>query len=238
MTFSWSFIADALGDVLSAVPVTLLLTIFPMTVGLVIGFLIATVRINRVPVLSQIFAVYISFFRSVPLLVLLFLTYYGLPKILNFVVFRGVRELGSVDISNILVAVITITLYASAFLSEIVRGALISVDVGQAEAAHSIGMTKRQAFLRIIIPQAVIVALPNYFNFFLALLKGTSVVFVISVIDMMAAAKLEAEIGYRFIEAYFLVAVIYIIFSIVLSRAFSLIEKKACANVGMLTQTK
>ena len=233
MNFSWIFIADSVGDVLKALPMTLLLTVFPMIAGLVIGFLIALARIRRIPVLSQILGVYLSFFRSVPLLVLLFLAYYGTPKLVNFLFYGGKRVLGSVSMNNTVTALVVITLYASAFLSEIVRGALSSVDAGQSEAAHALGLTKWQTFKRIIIPQAVIVATPNYFNFFLALLKGTSVVFTISVIDIMSAAKLKAEIGYRFIEAYVLVAVLYILLSVVLSRVFALIEKKARAGIGL-----
>ena len=130
-------------------------------------------------------------------------------------------------------AVGTLTLYSSAFLCEIVRGALNSVDMRQMEAAHALGMTKRQAYFRIISPQAIIVALPNYFNFFLALLKGTSVVFTISVVDIMAAAKLQAEYGYRYIEAYTLVGFFYIILSIGFSQIFTRIEKNAKLHMGL-----
>ena len=141
--------------------------------------------------------------------------------------------MGSIDMNKNVTAVVTLTLYSSAFLCEIVRGALNSVDMRQMEAAHALGMTKRQAYFRIIIPQAIIVALPNYFNFFLALLKGTSVVFTISVVDIMAAAKLQAEYGYRYIEAYTLVGFFYIILSIGFSQIFTRIEKNAKLHMGL-----
>lgn len=234
MNFSWEFIGNTLSYVVKAIPMTLFLTFFPVIVGLVIGFLLALVKINKVPVLSQVISVLSSFFRSVPLLVLLFLVYYGTPKFLNFTVYGGERVLGSKNINNDLVAIITLTIYASAFLSEIIRGALSSVDKGQFEAAHALGLTKLQTYIRIIIPQAVVVALPNYFNFVLALLKGSSVVFTISVVDMMSAAKLQAEDGYRFIEAYALVGAFYIIFSLIFSNLFLKIEHRAKRKVGKI----
>ena len=232
MNFSWAFIFDTTGYVVKALPLTLFLTIFPVTAGLVLGFLLALLKMYRVPVANRLVSIYVSFFRSIPLLVLLFLAFYGIPKLINFTFYGGERVWGSIDMNKNVTAVGTLTLYSSAFLCEIVRGALNSVDMRQMEAAHALGMTKRQAYFRIIIPQAI-VALPNYFNFFLALLKGTSVVFTISVVDIMAAAKLQAEYGYRYIEAYTLVGFFYIILSIGFSQIFTRIEKKAKLHMGL-----
>lgn len=234
MDFSWEFISESIKPVLRALPLTMFLTVFPMVAGLIIGFIFALIRSHKVPVLSQIVAVYVSFFRSIPLIVLLFLAFYGTPKFINFVFHGGVRKVGSINMNNNLTAIIILTLYAAAFLCEIVRGALKAVDAKQLEAAHALGMTKLSAYLRIIIPQAIIVALPNYFNFFLALLKGTSVVFTISVVDIMSAAKLQAEYSYRFIEAYVLVGFIYIVLSLVFSKCFSAIEKNAKRHMGLV----
>lgn len=232
MNFSWAFIFDTTGYVVKALPLTLFLTIFPVTAGLVLGFLLALLKMYRVPVANRLVSIYVSFFRSIPLLVLLFLAFYGIPKLINFTFYGGERVWGSIDMNKNVTAVVTLTLYSSAFLCEI-GGALNSVDMRQMEAAHALGMTKRQAYFRIIIPQAIIVALPNYFNFFLALLKGTSVVFTISVVDIMAAAKLQAEYGYRYIEAYTLVGFFYIILSIGFSQIFTRIEKKAKLHMGL-----
>lgn len=234
MNFSWEFVKDTIQYVAAAIPMTMLLTFFPVIVGLVLGFFLAIAKIKRIPVLSQVINVYNSFFRSVPLVVLLFLVYYGLPKLINYLLYDGIRTVSIKNINNNLVAIITLTLYASAFLCEIVRGALSSVDMKQREAATALGMTTVQTYLRIIIPQAIIVALPNYFNFILALLKGTAVVFTISVVDMMSAAKLQAEYGYRYVEAYVLVGFFYIVFSIVFSRLFSAVEKNARRHMGQI----
>jgi len=232
MNFSWAFVKETIGYVIDAVPLTLVLTFVPVIIGLVLGFILAVIKIRRIPVLNQIVTIYNSFFRSIPLLVLLFLAYYGIPKLINYIAYSGERVVASKDMNNNLTAIITLTLYSSAFLGEIVRGALSSVDMKQMEAAHALGMTPLQAYLRIIIPQAITVALPNYFNFVLALLKGTSVVFTISVVDIMSAAKLQAEYGYRYVESYVLVGAFYIVFSIVFSQLFTRIELNAKKNMG------
>ena len=185
--------------------------------------------------LYQLTGLYISFFRSVPLIILLFCSYYGIPKLINFVAHDGNRVLGVTDVSALVVALIVLTLYSGAYITELIRGALSSVDMKQMEAAHAVGMTKKDSYLRIILPQAIIVALPNYFNFVLSTLKNTSVVFVISVMDMMATAKIAAEAGYRFIEAYVLVGALYVIIGFVAEKIFKNIEKNAKRHVGLET---
>lgn len=233
MDFRFDFIRDSLPVVLAAVPTTLLLTLVPVIAGLVLGFLLALIRIRKIAVLSQILSVYLSFFRSVPLLILLFLAYYGGPKLVNFLFYDGMRVSSSAKVSSLATALTVLTLYSSAFLCEVIRGALSSVDMRQMEAAHAIGMTKVQSYLRIIIPQTIIVALPNYFNFVLALLKGTAVVFTIAVMDVMNAAKTLAENGYRFIEAYVMVGMLYVLFSLILSALFRKAEQNAKKRLGI-----
>lgn len=233
MDFKFSFIWDTLPKIISAVPMTLFLTAFPVIVGAVIGFFLALLRIKKPPVIYQLTDLYISFFRSVPLLILLFCSYYGIPKLINFVFHGGERVIGVTGISPLAVALIVLTLYATAYITELIRGALSSVDMKQMEAAHSVGMTKKDSYLRIIIPQAIIVALPNYFNFVLGTLKSTSVVFVISVMDMMATAKVAAEDGYRFIEAYVLVGAWYILLGFITEKVFQHVEKNAKKHIGI-----
>lgn len=236
MDFQFDFIRDALPSVAKAIPMTLLLTIFPVIAGLLLGFVLALIRIKKLPVLRQFVSVYLSFFRSVPLLILLFLAYYGMPKLINFLFYNGERIYSTAKISSLAVALTVLTLYAGAFLCEIIRGALSSVDLRQMEAAHAVGMTRMQSYWRIIIPQAVIVALPNYFNFVLALLKGTAVVFTIAVADVMNVAKTLAENGYRFIEAYTMVGILYIIFSLTLSAVFRQVERNAKKRLGIIVK--
>lgn len=226
MDIDWSFLAECAVSVVRSLPVTLLATFFPAVIGLIPGALIAEVRIRRTPVLNGIATVYNSFFRSVPLVVLLFLTYFGLPKLGNLLLAGGERRWSPYGQDSLAVALTALTLYAAAFLSEILRGALRSVEPRQYEAARALGMTLPQIYCRVVIPQAAITALPNYGNFCLGLLKGTSVVFTISVVDMMSAAKLKAEYGYRYVEAYIVAAAFYILIGLILSRLFKTVERR------------
>lgn len=235
MDFRFDFIWESLPKIFAALPTTILLTFIPVVVGLFLGFPLAIIRIRKTPILYQLVSVYLSFFRSIPLLILLFLAYYGGPKLANFLFHDGMRVSSAANLSSFSVAIVVLTLYSAAFLCEIIRGALSSVNMNQMEAAHAIGMTKAQSYLHIIIPQTVIVALPNYFNFVLALLKGTAVVFTIAVMDIMNAAKTLAEDGYRFIEAYAMVGTIYILFSLILSAIFQRIEQNAKKHIGLST---
>lgn len=236
MDFKFSFIWETLPSVLAAVPITMLLTFFPVIVGAVVGFFLALVRIRKIPVFSQLVALYLSFFRSVPTLLLLFIAYFGIPKLLNFIFNGGMRVVSPSSLPSLASALLVLTLYASAFICEIIRGALSSVDMRQMEAAHALGMTKFKTYIRIVIPQAIIVALPNYFNFVLGMLKGSSVVFVISVMDMMSVAKVAAEDGYRFVEAYVLVGVMYVIFSVVFSLVFGRVEHWGKMHMGIIVK--
>ena len=236
MTIDTGFIKETFPEVIKAIPITLLITALPVVLGAVFGFFVALLHIKKIPVINQILELIISFFRSVPLIILLFCTYYGLPKLINFLFYKGEKVVGTTQISALAVALIVYTVFSTAYISELIRGALSSVDLRQMEAAHSIGMTKFSAYTRIVIPQAIMVAMPNYFNFVLATLKNTSLVFAISVMDIMATAKVAAEIGYRFIEAYVMVGIIYIALGVTLSAIFKKVEKNSKMHMGIITE--
>ncbi len=234
MSLDIGFIKETFPEVLKAIPVTLFMTAFPVIAGAVLGFFTALLHIRKIPVINRILELLISFFRSVPLIILLFCSYYGIPKLINFVAYKGQRVVGTTQISGLTVALIVYTVFSAAYISELIRGALSSVDLKQMEAAHSVGMTKFSAYTRIIIPQAIMVAMPNYFNFVLATLKNTSLVFAISVMDIMATAKVAAEKGYRFIEAYIMVGTIYIVLGVTLSVLFKKIETNSKLHMGIV----
>ena len=219
------FMTKTIGFVLSAVPMTLLITFVPVVIGSIIGTFLCVIRIKNIPAASRLVGIFYSFFRSCPLVVLIFLSYYGLPKLINILIYGGERRVSVVSMSNIAVALITLTLYSSAFLGEIMRGAINSVERGQFEGAYSLGLSKAGTFRYVILPQALRIAVPNISNFCIGLMKGSSVVFVIGVVDMMAAAKLRAEAGYRYIEAYILVAFLYVALSFLISAFFRYAER-------------
>lgn len=234
MTLDYEFIVETFPKVLAALPTTIFITFFSVTIGAIVGFFIALIHIKRIPVINQIIELYISFFRSVPIIILLFCSYYGMPKLINCILYSGEKIVGTSQISGMMIACLVFALYSVAFVSELIRGALSSVDMKQMEAAHAVGMTKFQSYTRIIIPQAIIVALPNFFNFVLATLKNTSLVFAISVHDIMTTAKVNAEIGYRFIEAYLMVGVIYIVVGTIMAKLFKYIENRSKGKMGII----
>ena len=183
---------------LKYLPVTMELAVTAMIASLILGLLLALVKIKKVPVLKQLVSIYISVIRGTPILVQLYVTYFGIPLALN----------------------------ESAFNAEIIRASLESVDKGQVEAASALGMNYFQALTRIILPEAIVVALPSLGNAFIGLIKGTSLAFVCSVVEMTAEGKILAGRNYRYFEVYISLAIIYWVITFVLERVISYLEKK------------
>ena len=212
--------------ILSALPVTLNISIVTMIFSLILSFFVAMVRINKVKIISRLATVYVSFIRGTPLLVQIYLSYYGIPKFLNHM---NVRFGWTLNVNNVPVIVfvyIAFILNMSAYMSETFRAAILSVEKGQMEAAISIGMSKWQAMRRIILPQAFVIALPNFGNSFISLLKDTSLAFVVSVVELMGKAKIVGAAGLNFFEVYIVVALIYWAVCIIVERFLIILEKK------------
>jgi L-cystine transport system permease protein len=221
----FEFIADAFPQIMMAIPVTLLMALLGAVFGWIIGLLIALIRKNRIPVLSQIAAVFVSFMRGVPLVILLYLAYFAVPIMLNNY-FNEINS--SIDISKvpaIVYAIVALTLDQAAYSSEIFRSSIESVDEGQMEAARSVGMTSFQALRRIIFPQALAVAIPNLGGLFVGLIKGTSLAYLVGVNEIMATANLLSQPKYAFIEAYIMTTVIYELISFICNKLFNRAEK-------------
>ena len=195
-------------------PITLLITIASCVAGLIVGFFIALARYFEVRVLKTVAKVYISFIRGTPTMVQLVLVYYGIPILLR--VMNEAWET-SFDINGIHPVVF-------AYMSEIIRSALMSVDEGQVEACYSLNMTKWQALISVVIPQAFVVALPSLGNNFISLLKETSLVFNIAVVDIMAQARIVGARSYRYFEVYIAVSLIYWVCCMLLERLLAKIE--------------
>lgn len=224
--FDPSYIGEFIPRLLKALPVTLEMTIVAAIGGLVLGFLIALVKIKKIPVLLQICTVYVSFMRGTPLLVQLFLSYYGLPIVLQAMNL----ELGTnIDVNGIPAIVFVFTSFAlneAAYNSETIRAAILSVDKNEIEAAMSIGMTGFQIMRRVTLPQALVVALPNFGNSIISLLKNTSLAFTVSVVDIMGAAKVASGRNLRFFEVYIAAAIVYWIVCLVIEFASKRLEIK------------
>ena len=224
--FSWDFAIGHFPELLKVVPVTLLIAVVSMLLGLVFGLLIALCRIYRVPVLNKLAALYVSFIRGTPMLVQLYVFLYGVPALLEALNNKWGWNLSSDNISPLIFALTAYTINSAAYQSEVVRAALNAIDMSQMEAAYSVGMTTTQSLVRIILPQALVVALPNLANIFIGLIKATSLAFAVKVIDIMAVAKIVSAEGYRFMEMYLGAAIIYWVICFALERLFAVMEKK------------
>ncbi|MBL1379370.1 amino acid ABC transporter permease [Zobellella iuensis] len=167
--------------------------------ALIIAVLLAVIRTFQPPGLNALAKLFISFFRGTPLLVQLFLLYYGLPQIMP--IFIGMNAFTA--------AVIGLTLHFAAYMAESIRAAILGIHKSQMEAAMSIGMTRGQAMQRIILPQAARIATPSLMNYFIDMIKSTSLAFTLGVAEIMASAQKEASSSFKFFEAFIAVALIY-----------------------------
>ena len=184
---------------LSYLPLTLQMASIAMVFALVIACLLAVVRVLKIPVLNGAALLFISFFRGTPLLVQLFLFYYGLPQLIDALI----------SINGVTAAVLGLTLHFSAYMAESIRAAIVGIDRSQTEAALSIGMTQPQLMRRIILPQATRVATPTLMNYFIDMIKATSLAFTLGVTELMGATQKEASGSFLYLEAFLLVAIIY-----------------------------
>ncbi|MCI5950294.1 MAG: amino acid ABC transporter permease [Parolsenella sp.] len=229
----WAFIAEAFPQVLASIPMTLLLVFVSIPIGWVLGILIALIKNAKVPVLYQVSVVFVSFMRSVPMVVVLFVAYYSVPLIIQ----SYTTSIGlSVNVDAVPAAAYAICAFIfeqAAYSSEVFRSAILAVDKGQLEAAESVGMTKTVAYLRIVLPQAITSALPNLNGLFVGLVQGTSLAYFVGVYEVMATSNLLATSSYAYIEAYLMATVIYEVLSFVFNRIFRVIEGRASRYLNL-----
>lgn len=181
---------ELLMEFLKTLPINIIIIILSAALGLLFAVLLTFVRLKRIPVISQLADLYVSFARSVPGLILLFIAYFGIPKVLPLI------GLGTYDISPMHAAIISMGFYHSGYISEVFRPAYLAVEKSQHEAADSLGYTPMQKFFRIILPQMVPVALPGYGNALVYLIHDTSLIFAIGIVDIMGTAELSISRSY------------------------------------------
>lgn len=221
-----SLIPSIIAQLLPKLPITLLMTVVSAIIGLGLGFLIAVVKIRNTPVLTQICSVFVSFMRGTPQLVQLFLSFYGFPILVEWLS----QQMGVTANVNAIPALVYVFiafgLNEAAYTSETFRAALLSVNKNEIEAARSIGLTNVQTMMRIILPSALIVALPNLVNSFISLLKATSLAFTVTIIDIMGQTRIIAGANLRFFEAYIAVALVYWAMCLLIEQVAKRIERK------------
>lgn len=216
MNIDFAYLLKVFPQVLLYLPTTLLLAVVSMIFAMILGLVLALLRESKITVLVKVIEFYISLFRGIPSLVQLFIIYFGLPQL-----FPGLSDLTAMS-----AAIIGFSLKTSAYMAEIFRAALASVDWGQTEAGLSIGMNRSQIYRRIVLPQAMLNALPATGNTFISLIKDTSVAFALGVSELFAEGKMIAAESLRFFETFLVVGLIYWLVIIVYSRLQNWLEKK------------
>ena len=225
--FGWvRFLLEQYGPLfLSGVGVTLIVAITGTLAGFLLGLLVAILRtiptspkdpaVKRVPlkILSWLLGVYIEVFRGTPMIVQAMVIYYGGMTV-------GVR------LPVLTAAILIVSVNTGAYMAEIIRGGIISVDKGQKEAAHAIGMTHWQSMIYVVLPQAVRNIMPSIGNEFVVNIKGSSVLNVISVNELFFMSKSAAGTYLRYFEVFFITACIYLVLTFTVTRLLRLLERK------------
>ena len=221
MTFEFDTAVEAFAFILKHLPLTLFLPAVTLLIGIVLGSIIAIVRLRSNKLVNAVLAIVVSFFRSVPAILQVFIMYYSLPyliaPILSAVTGSVVKPF---DVSPYWTAYIFFIIYQTAYQSENIRGALLSVDRGQLEAALAVGLSYYQAYKRIILPQAFAVAMPSFFTYYLHGIKSLALLFTIKIVDIFAA------LYSRRTEPYVADAIIYWLLCVVLTFAFNSWERR------------
>lgn len=198
MIFNIAFFKESLFAAIPYIPVTLLLAFIPLIIGLILGFIVATVRVYKIPVLSQILRVFITFYSGIPDMVSLLLFN------LIYITFFEPSAFG-----GIVLVLLVFTLDRIVYLSESIRGAYYSISKGQYESAYSVGFTEFQTLRKIIVPQIIPVALPSMTGHIVGAIKNTSIVMVVGVYDVLNSALKPCMETYSFIEGYVAAAIIF-----------------------------
>ncbi len=216
----WQFLEETFLSLIAAIPLTIELAVTSICLGAILALLLALARLSGVAVLNWFARLYVFVFRATPLLVQIFLIYYGLgqfPVIRHSIVWPFLRD-------PYWCAVLALTLNTAAYASEIIRGGLLSVPHGQIEAARACGMHRLLMFRRIILPLAIRQALPGYGNEMISMVKATSLASIITLMEVTGvAAKIISE-TYRAIEVFVVSGAIYLAINFVLTRLIQFAE--------------
>lgn len=213
-----TIIIDSLPSLLNAALMTIFLALISVLFALLIGFGTALIRIAKTKVLYQIASTYVSIIRGTPLLVQIFVIYYGLPQI-------------GITLGPIQSGVLALSLNAGAYLSESFRASILSVDRGQVEAASSMGMTYWQSLRRIILPQSIRIAIPTLSNSFIVLIKDTSLVSVITVTELLQMSSLVIAKTFEPLTIYLLAAAIYWLIITFFTTLLDHLEKRSSRHL-------
>ena len=205
-------------EVLTGLQNTMIIAVMGLLIGIVIGTLIATIRVmpkykKAVRVMDKFCSFYVGLFRGTPMVVQLLVFYYVMLPLMG------------IKMSSVLVAITVFGLNSGAYISEIMRGGILSVDPGQMEGGRSVGLSYGTTMLKIVIPQAVKNILPTMGNEFIALVKETSVVSFVGATDLYLAFQRIGDATYEFMTPYLAMAVVYIVIICLITLGIKLMER-------------
>lgn len=207
---------------LGALPLTLAIMFVALVAGFCLALITTVFRVRRIPVLSKLSDLYVSYARSVPVVLQLFIAFYGLPLVGQMF---GIQD----SLSATVAAMVALSLYHGGYLSEVMRPAYLAVDRGQHEAADSLGYTFKQKLLRIVGSQAVHIGLPGYGNSLMYLIHNVALVMYIGAADVMATAHLVMQQDYNQyqFETYLVLAVLYSILCLIAWLIIRMFERRS-----------
>ncbi|MFV0440699.1 MAG: amino acid ABC transporter permease [Lachnospirales bacterium] len=225
--FEFIYIFEVLKKLIPYIPITLYIAIATMFYAIVFGFLLFEFKKSKNKLCNYFANMYIYLMRCTPTIVLLFIIYYGLPKVLV-----GVFDVDINGFDKSFFVIVSLTMIFSASMAEIIRSAYENVDIGQYEASISIGLSKKQTYVRILIPQMIVYALPNLGNSLIALLKEGAIAYTIGLIDIMGQGNLiiARNYGAYALETYIALTLIYWSFTFLFDKIFFKLEVKLDKN--------
>lgn len=213
----FTLVSPYLGFLAQAAWITILISILSLALGLILGLVAAVMKLSGVKLLVWLVDLYVWVFRGTPVLVQLFLIYFGLPQL-------------GIELGAFLSAVLGLGINAGAYIAEILRGGLQAVPKGQLEAASSLGMSKPKVLWRIVLPQAIRISVPALGNQAISMIKDSSLASLVTVSELMMVAQRFAASNFAFMEFYLTVAAIYLLLTTVMSVFLSRIEKRMAVS--------
>ncbi|MGI1657409.1 MAG: amino acid ABC transporter permease [Desulfitobacterium sp.] len=217
MELRWELMIESINPLLKGAVITLELTAGAVAMGIVIGLFMSLMRLSGSRIVRGFAIAYIDFFRGTPLLVQILMVYFAVPQLFNFQIpnnYQFIAGIGAMGLNS------------GAYIAEIFRAGIQSIDRGQGEAARSLGMSQTQAMRHVILPQAFKRVIPPLGNEFIALLKDSSLVSIIALQDLMYTGKLIVSRTYQPFVIYMEVALFYLVMTLILSRFVSYTERR------------
>ncbi len=210
----FGLLKESMPSLMTGLKMTLILTVVALIIATIVGIVFGLMRIAKSKVLSTIAMIYIDIFRGTPLIVQAFFIYFGIPAAFDF------------RITAFVAGLITLSLNAGAYMAEIVRGGIQSVDKGQMEAARSLGLPYGKAMMKVVLPQAIQLMIPAFINQFVITLKDTSILSIIGINELTQSGKIIIARNLESFQMWIIVGLIYLIVITILTKVSNVLERR------------